>query len=220
MLRIPPPPGPPVTATDTRLPDLRDKRLLVVEDEYLVADDIRRDLEELGAQVIGPAPSVASALAMLDEDAALDGAILDINLCGEMVFPVAGALHARRVPFVFWSGYAAPGMPAAYDDVPRLQKPSTVADVVRALLRDIAAPVDTRTAALADLYITDDGAHLLATRAGPAPLVDDGLVWVGAAFINVAEWSRRLRTPLRPGALVRVPWRYIAGLRQELAVMG
>ena len=207
-------------ATDTRLPDLRHKRLLVVEDEYLVADDMRRDLEGLGAEVVGPAPSVAAALAMLNDDTALDGAILDINLCGEMVYPVAGALHERQVPFVFWSGYASPGVPAAYGAVPRLQKPSTVGEVVRALLRDIAAPVEARSVALADLYVGDDGAHLLATRAGHNPLTDDGLTWVGTAFINPGEWSRRLRTPLQPGVLVRVPWRYIAGLRQELAVMG
>lgn len=209
-----------MTLSDATLPDLRDLRLLVVEDEYLVADDMRRDLEGLGACVVGPVPSVAAALAMLDEDAELDGAILDINLCGEMVYPVAGALHERQVPFVFWSGYATPDMPPAYDAVPRLQKPATIGEVVRALLRNIAAPEDARSAVLADLYIADDGTHLLATRGGPAPVGDPELTWVGATFLDAGDWSRRLRTPLRPGALVRVPWRYIAGLRQELAVMG
>lgn len=75
------------------LPDVRDLRLLVVEDEYLVAEELRRDLEELGAKVVGPLPSVGDAKRLLADRESIDGAILDVNLCGEMVFPVAGALR-------------------------------------------------------------------------------------------------------------------------------
>lgn len=202
------------------LPQLNDMRLLVVEDEYLVADEIRHDLEALGAHVVGPAPSLAGALAMLEDDAAIDGAILDINLCGEMVYPVAGALHARHVPFVFWTGYADPALPEDFVATPRLQKPSSATELVRALLRDIGAPAPSKAPVLADLYLGPDGAHLLAVRAGHEPLADEALTWVGAAFIDVGEWGRRLRVPLSAGVAVRVPWRHLAGLRHQLAIMG
>jgi CheY-like chemotaxis protein len=205
---------------DTLFPDLRAMRLLVVEDEYLVADDIRHELQSLGAQVVGPAPSVAGALAMLSGDAAIDGAILDIDLCGEMVFPVAGALHARSVPFVFWTGYGDSMVPADFSDAPRLQKPATAIELVRALLRDIATPRPVDRTVLADLYLATDGSHLLCVRAGRDPLEDDALVWVGAAFIDAADWSRRLRAPVARGIPVRVPWRHLASLRAQLAMMG
>src|SRR5262249_477527 len=80
--------------------------VLVVEDDYLVAMDIVRALERAGAEVIGPAPAVEAALDALEQTAP-DGAILDINLGGEMAFPVADALLARGVPFVFATGYDA-----------------------------------------------------------------------------------------------------------------
>lgn len=206
-------------AADALLPDLRHKRLLVVEDETLVAEDLRRDLEALGASVLGPVPSVAAALAMLEDEPSLDGAILDINLGGEVVYPVAGALQTRHVPFVFWSGYAAPPLPRAFDAVPRLQKPASVAEVVHALLRDVATPLP-HTPVLADLYMAADGGHLLAPRQGREPLDGDDLAWVGAGAIDWGDWGRRLRVPLRPGELVRVPWRHVAGLRQEMDVLG
>lgn len=201
------------------LPALRDKRVLVVEDEDLVARELRHDLEDMGAHVLGPVPSVAMALAMLAQADAIDGAILDIDLRGETVFPVAGALHERHVPFVFWTGYDAPALPGAFDDAPCLRKPAPLADVLRLLLGDLArgrpsAPV------LADLYVAADGAHRLALRAGGALLDDAGLTWVGAAFVDAREWSRRLHAPLVPGVPVREPWRHLASLRHQLAVMG
>lgn len=84
---------------------------------------------------------------------------------------------------------------------------------VPAKLPPVAAPT------LADLYL-GDGAHVLALRDGPRPLADPSLTWVGAAFLDAVDWSRRLRAPLRPGVAVRVPWRHLAGLRQQLGVMG
>lgn len=201
---------------------LHRKRLLVVEDEYLVADDMRCDLERLGADVLGPAASVGAAMSLLDRTPDLDGAILDVNLCGEMVFPVAGALHARGVPFVFWTGYDSVGIPDPYREVPRLQKLEPTSDVVRALLHRLAAAAGPVPAApvLADVYLDPDGTHLLATRDGPEPLCDHGLAWIGATLLDTAEWGARLRVRLRPGVLYRVPWRYAANLRQQLAVMG
>jgi CheY-like chemotaxis protein len=72
---------------------------------------------------MGPAASVADALELLRQGPAPDIAILDINLQGEMVYPVADELRARRIPFVFATGYDAWSIPHAYKDVPRTEKP-------------------------------------------------------------------------------------------------
>jgi CheY-like chemotaxis protein len=102
---------------------LNGRHLLVVEDEYLVATDLARELEDRGAHVIGPASSVEDALQMLAADRKIDGAVLDINVRGERVYPVAEALRARGVPFVFATGYGAWVIPAAFSGMPRLEKP-------------------------------------------------------------------------------------------------
>src|SRR6516165_7818743 len=101
---------------------LAHKRVLVVEDDYLVAMDIVRALERAGAEVIGPAPAIEAALDVLEQTVP-DGAILDINLGGEMAFPVADALLARGVPFVFATGYDAQVIPQRFTHVKRCEKP-------------------------------------------------------------------------------------------------
>ena len=85
---------------------LTDRRILVVEDEFLLMEDLCRDLQDAGAVVVGPAPSVAQALALIETEPAIDAAILDVNLGGEMAFPVADALQRRDCPFVFTTGYS------------------------------------------------------------------------------------------------------------------
>lgn len=115
---------------------LRDRRVLVVEDEYMLADTMERGLRKAGATVLGPVPSVAQALALLAAEPDIDAAVLDINLDGERVFPVADALAARGVPFLFTTGYDASDLPAAYAGVTRCGKPVDVAAVVRALAAD------------------------------------------------------------------------------------
>ena len=103
------------------------RRVLVVEDEYMIAQDLARELEDVGAEVLGPVPSVADALALLVAEAVPpDAAILDVNLGGEMVFPVAEALRERGVPFVFVTGYDPWSLPQAYADVPCCEKPFDV----------------------------------------------------------------------------------------------
>jgi CheY-like chemotaxis protein len=103
---------------------LKGFRLLVVEDEYLVAADLTASLESLGAEVIGPAASVEEALSLLDTNGGrLDGAVLDINLHNERVYPVADVLTARGIPFVFTTGYDAAAVPTAYAWAPRCEKP-------------------------------------------------------------------------------------------------
>jgi CheY-like chemotaxis protein len=120
---------------------LHRRRLLVVEDEYMIAFDLARSLEELGAEVIGPAPTVWEALNLIATDTGvLDGAVLDINLSGERAYAVADALVARQVPFVFATGYDAVAIPAAYAAVPRLNKPVDKTELSRLLARSWARP--------------------------------------------------------------------------------
>lgn len=114
-------------------PLLHGRRVLVVEDEYLIATDLCDALEKHGAEVIGPAPTVERGLALAASERVLDAAVLDMNLQGERVFPVAEALKARGVPFVFASGYESWLVPEDYRDAPRCEKPVNPAAVARAL---------------------------------------------------------------------------------------
>ena len=99
-------------------------RILVVEDEYAIAADVAWWLEDCGAEVVGPVPTIKDALALVDaHGVTLDRAILDVNLRGEKVFPVADALMRLAVPFVFSTGYEDAMLPRAYAGVPRLTKP-------------------------------------------------------------------------------------------------
>ena len=102
---------------------LQGRRVLVVEDEYMLAEDLREALESQGAEVVGPVPTVAEALDLLRREPAPHMAILDINLGGEMVYPVADALRARGIPFLFATGYEPWSILEAYADVPRMEKP-------------------------------------------------------------------------------------------------
>ncbi len=116
------------------LPSLAGRKILIVEDEYLIAMDLALSLGDLGADIVGPAGSVAEALALVDDVGdALDGAVLDVNLRDERVYPVADALTALGVRFVFASGYDAALMPPAYADVPRCRKPMDRSMIARLL---------------------------------------------------------------------------------------
>src|SRR5215213_1364887 len=80
---------------------LNGRRILIVEDEYFIADDISRGLARLGATVIGPVATCQEALTLLDEQPAPNFVLLDINVLDEAAFPVADALQERGIPFVF-----------------------------------------------------------------------------------------------------------------------
>ncbi len=113
---------------------LRGRHLLIVEDDYLIAMEMAASLAAHGATILGPAGSVADARALLEADhAPLDGAVLDINLSGERVFPVADLLTASGVPFVFATGYDLWVIPQPYAEVPRCAKPVRVSDLVQLL---------------------------------------------------------------------------------------
>jgi DNA-binding response OmpR family regulator len=109
-------------------------RVLVVEDEYLIAADLVMRLEGEGVEVIGPVGTIEGALDLLDRTEILDGAVLDLSLSGEMAFPVADALRDRGVPFVFSTGYDRTRIPTRYAGVTRLDKPTNAMMVLNALI--------------------------------------------------------------------------------------
>lgn len=117
----------------TQIPSLKGRRLLIVEDEFFLADDLAKALRGAGAEILGPIASVDDALDLLDETERLDGAVLDLNLRGEMAYPVADAMIERGIPFVFVTGYDATQIPLRYRGVTRCEKPVHAFQVVTAL---------------------------------------------------------------------------------------
>jgi CheY-like chemotaxis protein len=107
-------------------------RVLVVEDEFLVAADIALMLEELGCHPVGPIGDLEAAVRAAAEEP-LDAALLDVNLHGRSAIPVADALAARGIPFVFCTGYDARGLPR-HGDAPRLAKPFETRELKRVIL--------------------------------------------------------------------------------------
>ena len=127
------------------------RRALLVEDEMLVAWLIEDMLADLGCAVIGPASSVNQALAMIDAEA-VDAAVLDLNLNGQMSYPVADALAAHSVPFIISTGYDKDTLPDDYRACPVLQKPfqrSELSDALAKLLTPKEPSVGSVIAAIA-----------------------------------------------------------------------
>ncbi len=121
---------------------LAGRHILVVEDEYVLAHQLVRALTQEGAVIVGPAAAVAPALALIAAPVrpAIDAAILDVNLAGERVYPVAEALLAAGIPFVFASGYDALETDPRFAAIPYLVKPLTMALLVRTLIDLLTAP--------------------------------------------------------------------------------
>ncbi|CAN7618887.1 response regulator [Phenylobacterium sp. LjRoot164] len=119
------------------MPDqsLAGRSVLVVEDEYMMASDLTEALEAAGAAVIGPAPTVQQAMSAIASQADVHAAVLDVNLSGEMVYPLADFLADRGVRFLFTTGYDADTIPPRFNHVSRLEKPIGPADVVKAVVR-------------------------------------------------------------------------------------
>lgn len=109
-------------------------RVLVVDDEVLVAMMLSDMLDELGCEVVGPALDIESALALVGGEP-FDWAVLDLNIQGKPSFPVARALNARRIPFVFASGYGAADSGSGFEDVPVIQKPFDLAELASVVRR-------------------------------------------------------------------------------------
>ncbi|HVW92490.1 MAG TPA: response regulator [Devosia sp.] len=113
------------------LATLSGRRVLIVEDEYFIAEELSTAVRALGATIVGPTASLQRALELLGGP--VDLAILDINLNGESSFAIAAALSARGVPFLFATGYDAQTVPPDYRTVPRWEKPFDTEALVAAL---------------------------------------------------------------------------------------
>ena len=122
-----------MTDTTATGDELNGLRILVVEDEAAISLLLEDMLLDFGCEVVGPAARLASALELAANEA-LDLAILDVNLAGEPIYPVAEALEERKVPFVFSTGYGSAGIKETYRDRPVVQKPFAQNDLRLRLL--------------------------------------------------------------------------------------
>jgi two-component SAPR family response regulator len=119
--------------------DLTGRRVLVVEDEFLLAMELEALLERRGCTVLGPVPTVCQALAMLDDEQP-EVALLDVNLKRERATPVAAALIDRGVPFVVVTGYSERQLSEPELRVaPRVEKPVTYRALGRAMAQALGA---------------------------------------------------------------------------------
>lgn len=122
---------------------LRSCRVLVVEDDFLIADDFSRRLAGRGAQIIGPAATLDAARAALGDGEDVDVAVLDINLRGTLVFPFAQHLEAAGIPFLFCTGYGEDPISECFRDVTRFEKPlshQSFSEMVQKIARLVASP--------------------------------------------------------------------------------
>jgi CheY-like chemotaxis protein len=119
------------------MPALVGRRILVVEDSPVVAPFTVSILEDLGCVAVGPAPTLAAARQLIDQED-FDAAIMDVHIRGERVFGLCDLLEAQAIPFLLTSGYADWQVPTEWQSRPRLQKPYTfdqLGDALRKVLR-------------------------------------------------------------------------------------
>ena len=114
---------------------LSGRRVLIVEDESLVAMLLETILEDMECIPVGPASNIDDGEILARDTENLDAALLDVNVAGRQVFPVAEVLKARGVPFVFSTGYGEGGLPEEWRGQPTIQKPFTEAAIRDALMK-------------------------------------------------------------------------------------
>lgn len=117
---------------------LSSRKVLVVEDEYLLADELLELLNGAGATVLGPVATATDALTLLLGGAKPDLAILDIDLKGQDVYSVSDALAARKIPFIFATGYSEVQIVQRFRHIARAQKPISTSKL-DTLLRNLVA---------------------------------------------------------------------------------
>jgi DNA-binding response OmpR family regulator len=125
----------------TGVDELAGCRILIVEDEMMIAMFLEEALKELGCRVIGPVSKLSDAVRLAREEA-MDAAVLDVNIRGGEVFEAAELLIARGIPFVLASGYSDWILPEAMQGKPRLTKPFTMQELerkVRELRQNVTA---------------------------------------------------------------------------------
>jgi CheY-like chemotaxis protein len=118
---------------------LSGRRVLVVEDEYFLADDIVQILKEMGARIVDPVGELEEATKLVNGDIAIDAAVVDVNLRSELAFPLARILRARKVPFVFTTGYDCSSIEQEFQDIQLWEKPLDLAAMARDLVDLIGA---------------------------------------------------------------------------------
>lgn len=163
---------------------LSGRRILVVEDEVLVSFMLEDMLGQLGCEVVGPAARVDQALAIIDAEE-IDAAVLDVNLNGEKSYPVADALAARGVPFVFSTGYGPKGIGEAYLRHPMLQKPfksGTLGDALGTLL------------SAGDREASQSAGDREASQKAPPAVWDANRLRIATDAAGVALWSWNVDT--------------------------
>jgi DNA-binding response OmpR family regulator len=111
---------------------LQGLRVLVVEDDYFIANEICTALRSAGAAIVGPAPDLETGLATIRREL-LDCAVLDINLHGQLVFQIAAELRTRGIPSIFATGYDDSVIPENLADAVRLEKPIDLTALLRAV---------------------------------------------------------------------------------------
>jgi DNA-binding NtrC family response regulator len=115
------------------LDEFKGIRVLLVEDDPMICLLFEDMLLEFGCEIIGPACDVARAADLARRHVGIDVAILDVNLAGQVVFPVADILAERGVPFLFATGMGADSLPAHWQAYQTVQKPMTIAQLAAAL---------------------------------------------------------------------------------------
>jgi hypothetical protein len=145
---------------------LRGMRILVVEDEFVLAHELAAHFRDAGATILGPVPSIGQAACYLDS---ADGAILDIDLNGEVVFPLADKLVEMDIPFVFFSGHDEIVMPERFRYTQSLPKPAEY----RAVANLFASRSDLETSDNSDVFRILPKLRLAARlQVGDAPAAD------------------------------------------------
>jgi CheY-like chemotaxis protein len=121
-----------VEVRDLSKRELSNRKVLIVEDEMMIAMLIEDMLEEFGCKLVGPATSVPRALELIDNES-IEIAVLDLNLDGTDTYAIADALQRKNVPFIFATGYGSTGLRQEYGNRPVLQKPFQQKDLEMAL---------------------------------------------------------------------------------------
>ena len=117
----------PMSTTTSESP-MKDCRVLIIEDEYFLGDDLAKELRSLGVHVIGPVPEVADAMSIHHGD--FDVAVIDINLRGGSAYPIADEFMRIGKPFLFTTGYGADVVPYRFRHVQRWEKPYKLENVM------------------------------------------------------------------------------------------
>jgi CheY-like chemotaxis protein len=122
---------------DLNRQELSNRKVLVVEDEMMIAMLIEDMLDELGCTLVGPATNVPRALDLIDKQQ-IEVAVLDLNLDGQDTYAIADALQRKNLPFIFATGYGSAGLRKEYGNRPVLQKPFQISDLEVALVEALA----------------------------------------------------------------------------------